>query len=98
MIAAVGGLGSLAGILPIALIFGIFYLLIMLPQQKRQKKFQAMINSLKNGDRVVTSGGIRGTVISLKDDALQIRVPPDNLRLEIARGAVVSVVDETSST
>lgn len=98
MIAAAGGLGSLAGILPIALIFGIFYLLIMLPQQKRQKKFQAMISSLKNGDRVVTSGGIRGTVVSLKDDALQIRVPPDNLRLEIARGAVVSVVDETSSS
>jgi preprotein translocase subunit YajC len=79
------------------LIFVIFYLLIMLPQQKRQKKWQAMINSVKNGDRVTTSGGIRGTVVSVKDDAVQLRIPPDNLRIEVARAALVSISDESSS-
>jgi preprotein translocase subunit YajC len=85
-----GGAG-LIGFLPIVLIFIIFYVLIMLPQQKRQKKWQAMVNSVKAGDKVTTAGGIRGTVLSVKDDAVQIRVAPDNLRLEIARGAITGV-------
>lgn len=88
-----GGAG-LIGFLPILLIFVIFYVLIMLPQQKRQKKWQAMVNSVKAGDKVTTSGGIRGVVLSVKDDAVQIRVAPDNLRLEIARGAITSVGNE----
>jgi preprotein translocase subunit YajC len=46
---------------------------------------------LKNGDKIVTSGGLRGTIISLKDDALTLRVPPDNVKLEISRASVVSV-------
>ncbi|MEO8727175.1 MAG: preprotein translocase subunit YajC [Acidobacteriaceae bacterium] len=89
--------GGIVAFLPMILIFVIFYMLIMMPQQKRQKKLQAMISSLKNGDRVMTSGGIRGTVVSVKDDAIQLRVAPDNLRIEIARGAVVSMLDESNS-
>ncbi len=89
--------GGIVAFLPMILIFVIFYMLIMMPQQKRQKKLQAMISSLKNGDRVMTSGGIRGTVVSVKDDAIQLRVAPDNLRIEVARGAVVSMLDESSS-
>jgi preprotein translocase subunit YajC len=88
---------SIIGLLPMVLIFVIFYVLIMLPQQKRQKKIQAMLNSIKNGDRVITSGGIRGTVVSVKDDTLQLRVPPDNLRIEVVRGSVISVAEETAS-
>ena len=65
--------------------------MLILPQQKRQKKWQQMLGSLKNGDRVVTSGGIRGTIISVKDDAVQLRVPPDNLRIEVARSAVTAL-------
>jgi preprotein translocase subunit YajC len=87
---------SIIGLLPMVLIFVIFYVLIMLPQQKRQKKWQAMVNNIKNGDRVTTSGGIRGTVVSIKDDAVQLRVPPDNLRIEVARASVVSVSQETA--
>ena len=74
-----------------AFIFVIFYVFLILPQQKKQKKWQAMLGELKNGDKVVTSGGLRGTIISLKDDALTLRVPPDNLKLEISRSSVVSV-------
>ena len=61
------------------------------PQQRKQKKWQAMLSELKNGDKVVTSGGLRGTIISLKDDAVTLRVPPDNLKLEVSRASVVSV-------
>jgi preprotein translocase subunit YajC len=50
-----------------------------------------MLSELKNGDRIVTSGGLRGTIISLKDDALTLRVPPDNVKLEISRASVVTV-------
>ena len=73
--------------------------ILIMPQQRRQKKWQAMVNDLKNGDKVVTSGGLRGTVVSLKDDAVQLRVPPDNLRLEVTRASIASVVsgDETAS-
>ena len=82
---------SLLGLAPLLFIFAIFYFLLIMPQQRKQKKWQLMLSELKNGDKIVTSGGLRGTIISLKDDALTLRVPPDNLKLEISRSAVVSV-------
>lgn len=85
------GGSSLLSLAPLLFIFAIFYFLLIMPQQKKQKKWQAMLSELKNGDRIVTSGGLRGTIISLKDDALVLRVPPDNLKLEISRASVVSV-------
>jgi preprotein translocase subunit YajC len=80
------------GFAPLIFIFGIFYFLLIMPQQRRQKKWQQMLGDLKTGDKVVTSGGIRGTIIALRDDSLHLRVPPDNLRLEVTRASVVSVV------
>src|SRR5215472_4422082 len=85
------GGGMLTLFLPLIFIFAIFYFLLIMPQQRRQKKWQEMVNNLKTGDKVQTSAGIRGTIIAIKDDALHLRVPPDNLRLEVARSAVVSV-------
>jgi preprotein translocase subunit YajC len=76
---------------PLLFMFAIFYLFLILPQQKRQKRWQEMVNSLQAGDKVTTSGGIRGSIISVKDDVVHLRVPPDNLRLEVAKSAVVSV-------
>ncbi|HKD44975.1 MAG TPA: preprotein translocase subunit YajC [Candidatus Angelobacter sp.] len=84
-------LGSFGMFLPLLFIFGIFYLLLILPQQRRQKRWQAMINDLKTGDRVTTQGGIRGSIIAIKDDAVHLRVPPDNLRLEVTKASVASV-------
>ncbi len=84
-----GGLGW--GLLPLVAIFAIFYFLLIMPQQRRQKKWQAMVSALKAGDKVTTSGGLRGTIIALKDDAVHLRVPPDNLRVEVARSAGVAV-------
>jgi len=53
-----------------------------------------VLGNLKNGDRVTTSGGIRGLVIALKDDAVHLRVPPDNLKLEVSRGSIVTVTTQ----
>ena len=89
---------SLLGLAPLLFIFAIFYFLLILPQQRKQKKWQAMLGELKNGDRIVTSGGLRGTIVSLKDDALVLRVPPDNLKLEISRASVVSVTTAEEGT
>ena len=83
------GFGS--GLLLMLPIFAIFYLLLILPQQRRQKRWQQMIGELKTGDRVTTQGGIRGSIIALKEDAVHLRVPPDNLRLEVTKAAIVSV-------
>jgi preprotein translocase subunit YajC len=83
--------------LPLLFIFAIFYLLLILPQQKRQKRWQQMVNDLKTGDRVTTNGGIRGVIIAVKEDALHLRVPPDNLRLEISKASVASVARDDES-
>ena len=84
--------------LPLVFIFGIFYFLLIMPQQKRQKKWQEMLGNLKTGDKVVTSGGMRGTVIALRDDYVHLRVPPDNLRIEVQRSAVVQVAGEEAKS
>jgi len=93
-----GGASGLVGLAPLLLIFAVFYFLLILPQQRRQKKWQHMLQELKAGDKVVTSGGIKGTILSVKDDAVQLRVPPDNLRIEVARSAVVSMAAEEKAS
>jgi preprotein translocase subunit YajC len=95
-----GGSMGLLGFLPLLFIFAIFYFVLILPQQRRQKKWQQMLGELKTGDRIVTTGGLRGTIIALKDDSIHLRVPPDNLRLEVSRGSVASVTtgDEAPKT
>jgi preprotein translocase subunit YajC len=86
------------GIAPLVFIFAIFYFFLIMPQQRRQKKWQQMLNDLKNGDKVVTSGGIRGTILAIKDDYIHLRVPPDNLRIEVSRSSIVSVVPADEKT
>src|SRR6202158_4947380 len=85
-----GGMGWL-GVAPLIFIFGIFYFLLILPQQRRQKKREALLYQLKTGDKVTTSGGLRGTIIALKDDSVHLRVPPDNLRMEVTKASVTQV-------
>ncbi len=86
-----GGGSSWLAWAPLIFIFAIFYFLLILPQQRRQKQWKAMLGNLKTGDRVTTSGGIRGTIVALRDDNIHLRVPPDNIRLEVARSAIVSL-------
>ena len=87
---------SLLGFLPILLIFGIFYFLLFLPMQRQKKNQQKMLSSLQNGSTVLTSGGIVGTIVSIgDDDTLVLRVKPDNIKLQVARSAVSSLVTGT---
>jgi preprotein translocase subunit YajC len=80
------------GFLPILLIFGIFYFLLFLPMQKQRKQTQKMLSSLQNGQTVVTSGGIVGTIVAMDgDDTLVLRVKPDNIKIQVARSAVSSL-------
>ncbi len=92
-----GSLGWL-GFAPLIFIFAIFYFLLIMPQQRRQKKWQAMLEALKTGDKVTTSGGLRGTIFSLKDEVVTLRVPPDNLKLDVTRASIVSVAGEDGAT
>ena len=70
------------------------YFLMIRPQQKRQRQWQHMLTSIKAGDRITTAGGIRGTILAIKDDAFIIRVAPDNLKLEVAKTAIASVTQD----
>ncbi|OFW08868.1 MAG: preprotein translocase subunit YajC [Acidobacteria bacterium RIFCSPLOWO2_12_FULL_59_11] len=90
LLQAGNGGSSLLGLLPLVAIFVVFYFLLILPNQRRQKKLQQMLDALKNGDRVITSGGIRGTIVGIKDDYILLRVPPEQVKLEVLRSAVVS--------
>jgi preprotein translocase subunit YajC len=81
------------GFLPILLIFGIFYFLLFLPMQRQRKQTQKMLAGLQNGNVVVTSGGIVGTVVAIEnDDTLVLRVKPDNVKIQVARSSVSSLV------
>jgi preprotein translocase subunit YajC len=84
-------MGSLTQPLLLLAVFAMVYFLMIAPQQKKQKKWQEMLSQLKNGDRVTTNGGIRGTIISVKDDVVQLRVPPDNIKLEFVKSAIAAV-------
>ena len=85
--------GGLTMLLPLLLI-PVLYFLMIRPQQKRQKEWQGMLAGIKTGDKITTAGGIRGVILSLKDDAVIIRVAPDNLKLEIAKNAIASVTTQ----
>ena len=84
-----GGIVSM--VLPIALIFVIFYVFIIRPQNKKQKETQKMIDALKKGDKVVTIGGIHGVISSVKDQTVIVKVD-DDAKIEFTRSAVASVI------
>ena len=85
---------GLVSFLPFVVIIAVFYLLLIRPNQNKQKKWQQMLNDLKPGDKVTTTGGIRGTILSLREDAIHLRVPPDNIKLEVVKSAIASVTTE----
>ena len=77
----------LMNMLPLVFLFAIMYFMIIRPQQKKQKQHQALINNLKKNDEVVTSGGIHGTIVNVKDRTFVLRVD-ENVKIEVDRGAV----------
>jgi preprotein translocase subunit YajC len=87
-------LGAFGGILPLVLVFGIFYVLVFMPMQRQKKNQQKMLANLENGNVVLTSGGIVGTIVAIEkgDDTLVLRVKPDNVKIQVARSSVSSLV------
>jgi len=78
-------------LIPFALIFAVFYFLVILPARKQQKKKEAMIASLKKGDRVITSGGIHATVSGVEDQALMLKVA-ENVKIRVAKSAIAGKI------
>ncbi|HWP45359.1 MAG TPA: preprotein translocase subunit YajC [Blastocatellia bacterium] len=94
-IQADGGPGSLFGaLLPFIIIFAIFYFLVIRPQQKRQRRAQqerdAMLNALKPGDKVVTTGGIYGTIVAVREETVTMRIA-DKVSIELLRSAIAGL-------
>ena len=86
-----GGLAGYGQLLLLPVMLGLLYFLTIRPNQTKQKKWQEMLTSLKSGDKVVTNGGLRGTVLSVKDDAVILRVQPDGVKLEVVKSSIATV-------
>jgi len=83
--------------LPLIFIVAIFYFLVFMPMQRQKKQTAQMLANLQAGAEVLTSGGIVGTIVSISGDLLILRVKPDNIKLQIARSAVSSIVNATAA-
>gem|GEM_PF-125843 len=85
--------GGIALFLPLILIMVIFYFLMILPAQRRQKKVTEMLTALKNGDKVITNGGIYGTIVGLEGDTVQLRIA-EQVKMKVARNAIAGLQSE----
>jgi preprotein translocase subunit YajC len=96
-----GGFGSFGAMsqlaLPVVFIAAMYFLLIA-PNQKKQKAWSEMLAALKTGDKVTTNGGLRGTVLQVKDDAVIVRVLPDNIKLEFVKSSIAAVVTDDAKS
>src|SRR4051794_19490960 len=95
--ASSGPFGMLGGFIPMILIFVIFYVVLMLPMQKQRKALAAMIENLKKGDKVVTSGGLFGEVTSVEGPTVLLRIA-DNVRVRIAKSAITGLEGEVDKS
>ena len=84
---------GIALFLPLILIMVIFYFLMIMPAQRRQKKVAEMLRNLKNGDKVLTNGGIYGTIVGLEDDSVQLRIA-EQVKIKVSRAAIAGLQAE----
>ncbi len=89
------GAGGIASFMPLIILLVIFYFLLIRPQQKRAKEHKAMVNNLKQGNRIVTSGGIHGTIASLDDTTVTLEIA-EKVKMKITRGNIAIVLQDTS--
>lgn len=89
-----GGGGITSTLIMFGLIFLIFYFMIIRPQQKRQKERQKMLDAIKKGDKVITAGGVHGTVVGVEDRTILVQIA-DNVKVKVERGSVSSIVGES---
>src|ERR1700733_16140640 len=91
---AQGQANGLMTFVPLVLIMVIFYFLLILPAQRRQKKTTQMLQALKNGDKVITNGGIYGTIVGLEDQTVQLRVA-DQVKIKLSKNAIVGLQQDS---
>jgi preprotein translocase subunit YajC len=94
LMAQATGPGGLMAFAPLLIIMVIFYVLLILPAQRRQKKTQEMLNALKNGDKVITNGGLFGTIVGIEGDSVQLRIA-DQVKVKVLRSAVAALQPES---
>jgi len=87
----------LTALVPFVLVFAIFYLLIILPQRKKQKKHQEMVENLKPGDRIITTGGIYGTIMGVQKDRIELKIAA-NTKIEITKGSIGVILNRGEQT
>jgi preprotein translocase subunit YajC len=88
----------LMSFLPLIFIVAIFYFLVFLPMQKQKKAQAEMLSTLETGKEVLTTGGIVGTIVSISGDLMVLRVKPDNIKLQVTRGSVATVVAQDTKS
>lgn len=91
------GSGLTSTLIMFALIFLIFYFMIIRPQQKRQKERQKMLDAVKKGDKIVTSGGIHGTIVGVEEKTLLVQIA-DNVKVKVERGSIAAVTREAEGS
>ncbi len=89
-----GGMGGMGGMLiPMLIIFGIMYFMMIRPQQRKEKERRQMVDNIKTGDRVLFAGGLLGSIANVKETTFTIKIA-DNVKIEVARGSVTKVLDK----
>jgi len=91
-----GAAGGFASLVPLILMFVIFYFLLIRPQQKKAKEHREMVNSLRKGDRIMTSGGILGQIVALDEETISMEIA-DKVRIKVGRGYVASLMNQKPS-
>lgn len=92
--AAAGAAGGLIGFVPILLIFAIMYFLMIRPQQKKMKEHRKMIEAVRRGDQVITSGGIIGKIVKVADAEVEVELAP-NVKVRVVKSTIAQVMSKT---
>lgn len=92
---AAGGSGGFASFIPLILMFVIFYFLLIRPQQKKTKEHRQMIDNLKTGDRIITSGGLHGRITGISESTLTVEIA-EKVRVKVSRGSVTALLQTTT--
>jgi len=88
---------QLVSLLPIILMLGLFYLVVFIPENKRKKKYAALLNNLKVNDEIMTKGGIMGKIINIQDDHIILESGPDRARIKLSKNGIGSVINANST-
>ncbi|MBC8061995.1 MAG: preprotein translocase subunit YajC [Clostridiaceae bacterium] len=91
-------MGQYGSLISIVLMFGVFYLIVFVPENKRKKKYGSMLSSIKVNDEIVTRGGIMGKITNIQDDYVIIQSGPDKARFKLSRTGILNVLTEKEET